>query len=173
MSKIDYNLKKIKGVAFDIDGVLSPACVPLGADGNPQRMANVKDGYALRLAVKRGLKLCIISGARGEGLEERFRYLDIKDVYLKAGAKIDIFKAWMEREGLSAEETVFVGDDVPDRECMEAAGLAVAPSDACPDILSVADYISPCAGGYGVGRDVLEEILRAKGLWPVTDVAFG
>lgn len=173
MSKVNYDLTKIRGVAFDVDGVLSPAVVPLGADGNPCRMANIKDGYALRLAVKRGLRLCIISGARGQGLEERFRFLGIEDVHLMAGSKIDIFRSWMEREGLSEEEVAFVGDDVPDRECMEAAGLAVAPADACPDIISVATYVSPCAGGYGVGRDILEEILRAKGEWPVCDVAFG
>lgn len=173
MSKVNYDLTKIRGVAFDVDGVLSPSVVPLGPDGNPQRMANIKDGYALRLAVKRGLSLCIISGALGEGLERRFRNLGIEDVYLKAGSKIDIFHSWMERLGLTREETVFVGDDVPDRECMDAAGLAVAPADACPDIIAAAGYVSPCAGGYGVARDILEEILRAKGEWPVCDTAFG
>ena len=173
MSKINYDLRKIRGVAFDVDGVLSPSVVPLGADGNPCRMANIKDGYALRLAVRRGLRLCIIRGARGEGIQQRFRMLGIEDVHLMAGSKIDIFRDWMERCGFTSDEVAFVGDDIPDRECMEAAGLAVAPADACPDIIAAADYVSPCDGGYGVARDLLEEILRAKGEWPVCDVAFG
>lgn len=173
MSKIPYDLSKIKGVVFDIDGVLSPCVVPLGADGNPQRMANIKDGYALQLAVRKGLRLAMISGACGEGLAERFTNLGIDEVYLKAGMKKEIFTGWMERHGLKAGEVAYVGDDIPDRDCMELAGLAVAPADAAPDILSIAGYISPCKGGYGVARDLLEEIMRAQGLWPQTDKACG
>lgn len=64
MSRINYNLRKIKAVAFDVDGVLSPSTVPMDADGEPARMLNVKDGYAMQLAVKSGILLAIISGAR-------------------------------------------------------------------------------------------------------------
>ena len=173
MSKINYDLGKIKGVVFDVDGVLSPALVPLGADGTPQRMANIKDGYALQLAVRKGLKIAIISGASGEGLAERFKYLGINDVYLKAGVKRKLLEGWMNVNGLSAEEVAYAGDDVPDRECMECVGLPVAPADSCVDILRVARYISPVNGGYGVARDLLEEILRAQNLWPDTDKACG
>ena len=95
MSKIPYDLTRIKGVVFDIDGVLSPCMVPLGADGNPQRMANIKDGYALQLAVRKGLKLAVISGATGEGLRERFANLGISDVYLRAGMKKQLLEEWM------------------------------------------------------------------------------
>lgn len=173
MSKINYDLSRIRGVVFDVDGVLSPCVVPLGADGNPQRMANIKDGYALQLAVKKGLELAVISGATGEGLEQRFRNLGIGEVYLKAGIKKDIFEDWMSRHGFSAGEVVYVGDDIPDMDCMKMAGLSVAPADAAPDVMDVAGYISPAAGGYGVARDLLEEILRAKGEWPECDKAWG
>lgn len=173
MSKIPYDLSRIKGVVFDIDGVLSPCVVPLGADGNPCRMANIKDGYALQLAVRKGLRMAIISGAAGAGLTERFYNLGITDVYLKAGMKKQLFMEWMEHNGLTVEEVAYVGDDIPDRECMEMAGLAVAPADAAPDILAIAGYISPCKGGFGVARDLLEEILRSQEKWPVTDKACG
>lgn len=173
MSKIPYNLTLIKGVVFDIDGVLSPNVVPLGADGNPQRMANIKDGYALQLAVRKGMHIAIISGATGEGLIARFNNLGITDVYLKAGMKKQVFEEWMEENELTPGEVAYVGDDVPDRDCMTMAGLAVAPADSAPDILGVANYISPLNGGCGVARDLLEEILRAKGEWPVTDRACG
>lgn len=173
MSKIDYDLTRIRAVVWDIDGVLSPCTVPLGPDGVPCRMANIKDGYALQLAVRKGVKMAVISGATGAGLVERFNILGIKDVYLKAGVKLDLLKDWMAREGLKPEEVAFVGDDVPDRHCMEFVGLPVAPADAAPDILDIARYISPCMGGYGVARDLLEELLRAQNLWPVCDKAHG
>lgn len=173
MSKIPYNLSKIKGVVFDIDGVLSPAVVPLGADGVPQRMANLRDGYAIRTAADKGIKMAIISGSSGSGIVERFNSLGISDVYLKAGVKKDLLLNWMEANGLSPEEVAYAGDDIPDRECMQIAGLAVAPADAAPEIISAAGYVSPCNGGYGVARDLLEEILRAQSLWPLTDVAYG
>jgi len=173
MSKIAYDLTGIKGVVFDVDGVLSPCVVPLGADGNPCRMANIKDGYALRLARERGLHLAIISGGFGEGLDARFRNLGITEVFLKAGMKKDIFRDWMDRYGLTPDEVAYAGDDIPDRECMEMAGLSVAPADAAPEILQTARYISPCKGGFGVARDLLEEILRAQNKWPATDKAFG
>lgn len=173
MSKIDYDLKKIKAVVFDIDGVLSPSVVPMGSDGVPQRMANLKDGYALQLAVKRGVRIAIISGSTGSGLEARFRSLGIEDVYLKAKYKREILVEWMKNNAFTPEEVAYVGDDIPDRECLDLAGLAVAPADAAPDILGCVRYISPEKGGYGVARDLLEEILKAQGLWPHTDVAFG
>lgn len=173
MSKIPYDLTLIKGVVFDIDGVLSPCVVPLGTDGNPQRMVNIKDGYALQLAVRKGLKLAVISGATGEGLEVRFTLLGIKDVFLRAGMKKAILESWMSHNGLLPEEVAYAGDDIPDRDCMELVGLPVAPADAAPEIISIARYVSPCNGGYGVGRDLIEEILRAQCLWPVTDKACG
>ena len=173
MSNIPYDLTKIRGIAFDVDGVLSPNCIPLGTDGIPRRMANIKDGYALQLAVRKGLKIVVISGAVSDGLIERFAILGIKDVYLGAGMKSEVFADWMEREGLQPEEVAFVGDDVPDLDCLKAAGLAVVPADASFDALQVAKYVSPACGGQGVARDLLEEILRAQGLWPVTDKAWG
>ena len=173
MSKINYDHGKIRGVVFDIDGVLSPSMIPLGADGNPCRMANVKDGYALQLAVRKGLKIAVISGACGDGLEQRFHNLGIRDVYLKAGVKKELFLNWIKEHGLEASEVAYVGDDVPDSECMEIAGLAVAPSDAAVDIIDIAGYVSPVNGGHGVARDLLEEILRARGEWPKCDKAWG
>ena len=173
MSKIDYDLSKIKGVAFDVDGVLSPTVIPMDSDGTPLRMMNLKDGYALKCAVKQGLKLAIISGASGEAVMKRFTTLGITDVYLMVGDKIDCFRDWMEANGLESEEVAFVGDDIPDYECMKTAGLSVAPADADIDIKAVARYISPVTGGYGVAREVIEEVMKANGDWLSTEKAFG
>ena len=173
MSRINYDLTKIKGLAFDIDGVLSPNTVPLSADGTPNRMVNIKDGYALKLAVKRGYKLAIISGASGDALRRRFENLNIPHIHLITGQKLPYFQQWMAVENLRPEEVAFVGDDIPDADCMRVAGLSVAPADAADDIAEIACYISPVNGGHGVARDLLEQIMRVQGTWPTTAEAFG
>ncbi|MBQ1611333.1 MAG: HAD hydrolase family protein, partial [Muribaculaceae bacterium] len=83
------------------------------------------------------------------------------------------FEQWLADNKLEREEVIFVGDDIPDLPVMRAAGVAVAPADAAPEILEAAHYISPCNGGYGVGRDVLEQVLRAQGRWLDDVHAFG
>lgn len=173
MSKIDYDLTKIRAVAFDVDGVLSPSTIPLGDNGVPSRMVNIKDGYALQLAVKHGFKLAIITGADSEAVRTRFAALGIDDIFMKAGVKITILKSWMEKHGLSPEQVAFVGDDIPDYECMRHVGLPVAPADAAVEIKEIARYISPINGGYGVGRDLLEEIMKANDSWMTSAKAFG
>ncbi|MBD5254756.1 MAG: HAD hydrolase family protein [Barnesiella sp.] len=173
MSAIDYDLLTLRGVAFDVDGVLSPSTIPMAADGEPLRMVNIKDGYALQLAVKCGIKIAIITGARSRAIEVRYAGLGITDIFTGASRKIDIFNQWMADNSLTPDQVAFVGDDIPDSEPMIHAGLAVAPADACPDIKEIARYISPCNGGYGVARDLLEQILRARGQWMSGAKAFG
>ncbi|MCM1110808.1 MAG: HAD hydrolase family protein [Clostridium sp.] len=167
MSRIPYDLTKIRGMAFDVDGVLSPIVVPLGLNGLPNRMVNLRDGYALQLAVKKGFHMAIISGARASGIEQRFASLGFQTVVMEAKDKVEVMNRWMAENGLNPEEVVYAGDDVPDLGAVRLAGLGVAPADACADILEAADYISPCIGGYGVGRDIVEQVMRAQGIWPV------
>lgn len=173
MSKINYDLTKIKGIVFDVDGVLSPSTIPLGADGVPTRMVNIKDGYALQLAVKHGYKIAIITGADSEAVKKRFNALGITDVYLKASMKAPVLKEWMAEKGLSPENVAYVGDDIPDYEAMKIVGLSICPADAAIDIKNIAGYISKTNGGEGVGRDVLEEIMRVNGDWLTSGKAFG
>lgn len=173
MSGINYDLRKIRAVAFDVDGVLSPSTMPMSAEGEPMRMVNVKDGYALQLAVKCGLRIAIITGAVSRAVDVRFRALGIEDVYVGASKKIDVLERWMRENSLLPEEVAYAGDDIPDYQPMMHVGLKVAPADAAVDIRRIADYISPVDGGYGVGRDLLEQILRAQGHWMLDEKAFG
>ena len=173
MSSINYDLKKIKGIAFDVDGVLSPSTIPLSPEGEPLRMVSIKDGYALQLAVKKGLKIAIITGGNTKAVDVRFRGLGIDDVFLGSSMKLPILQQWMEDNGLSADEVAFVGDDIPDIQAMQHVGLAVAPADAADEGKRVASYISPKQGGYGVGREILEQVMKAQGLWMSDHKAFG
>lgn len=173
MSSINYDLKKIRAIAFDVDGVLSPSTIPMATDGEPMRMVNIKDGYAIQLAVKMGYKIAIISGAKSEAVNVRFRGLGVEDTFTGVAVKLPKLKEWMAQHGLSPEEVAFVGDDIPDMEAMKTVGLAVAPADAAPEIKGVARYITPMAGGYGCGRDVIEQVMKAQGKWLADEKAFG
>lgn len=173
MSKINYDLTKIKAVVFDVDGVLSPSTVPMSVDGIPERMANLKDGYAMVQAVKGGLHLAIISGTDDPRVEARFRLIGMTDIFLKCKAKLPILRKWMEDNGLQPEEVAYAGDDIPDLPPMAAVGLSVAPRDAAIEVKEAATFVSSADGGYGVGRELLEEILKAKGLWLKDTHAFG
>lgn len=173
MSKINYNLSQIKAIAFDVDGVLSPSTVPMAENGEPARMVNVKDGYAMQLAVKSGLKLCIISGARPEIIRRRYECLGMTDIYLGVSHKLPVLQKWMNDNGLSPQEVAFVGDDIPDMPPMKAAGLSVAPRDAAMEVKDIATFVSTANGGYGVARELIEEILRVQGHWLDDIKAFG
>lgn len=173
MSSIDYDLRRIRGVVFDIDGVLSPSTIPLAPSGEPMRMVNIKDGYAIQLAVKHGLHIAILSGAKTQAIDVQFRGLGVTDVFLGAAVKLPVLQQWMRDRGLSPEEVAYAGDDIPDLHVIGHVGLGVAPADAAPEVKQAARYISPCAGGYGVGRDLLEQIMKAQGLWLDDRHAFG
>lgn len=165
MSKIDYDLSIIRGIAFDIDGVLSPSTVPIDQDGKPCRMGNVKDGYAIQFAVKAGLKIAVISGGSSERMANRMKLLGVDDVWQGASDKLPRLNEWMEKHGLKKEEVGYMGDDIPDLRCLRNVGLPCCPYDAAWEVKTESVYVSSYSGGYGAVRDVLEQILRAKGMW--------
>lgn len=170
---IPYDLTKIKAAVFDVDGVLSPSTVPMNEAGVPVRMVNIKDGYAMQLAAKKGLKMAIITGADTPSIAVRYHALGINDVYLKASDKLPLLESWMEANRLSREEVAYVGDDIPDIPALRHAGLSIAPADAAVDVKDIVTYVSPVSGGYGVAREFLEQLLKAQGQWMSHADAFG
>lgn len=170
---INYDLSLIRGIAFDVDGVLSPCTIPLSDNGLPMRMVNIKDGYALQLAVKHGLHIAIISGAVSRPVELRFEGLGVQDIYMGASIKLPIFNKWMKKYELTPQEVAFVGDDIPDLHVMRAAGLSVAPADAAPEVKAEATHTSSIMGGHGVARELIQAVLKAQNLWLDDQHAFG
>ena len=160
MSTINYDLKKIKALVFDVDGVLSANVIPMSSDGEPMRTVNIKDGYALHLAC--------------EAVRKRFMALGIpsEDIYMASSVKIHDYHDFRDRHGLKNEEILYVGDDIPDIEVMRECGLPCCPKDASAEVKTVSRYISYANGGYGCGRDVVEQVLKVQGLW-MDDKAFG
>ena len=170
---IPYDLQKIKAIVFDLDGVLSSSTIALDLDGTPLRTVNIKDGYAIQLAMKMGLRIAIISGCKIEAVRTRYEGLGMQDIYLGAAVKIKTYEEFIQKYGFSDEEVMFMGDDVPDLEVMRRVGCPVCPQDACPEVREACCYISHCNGGFGCGRDVIEQTLRAQGKWLNDERAFG
>lgn len=169
---INYDLKKIKALVFDVDGVLSRETIPVAVTGEPMRTANIKDGYALQLAVKCGLHVAIITGARNEAVKVRYKGLGINDIYTGASVKVEALEELMLMYDLKPEEILYMGDDIPDYEVMQICGLPVSPADAAVEIKQLSKYISPICGGEGCVRDVVEQVLRAQGRWMDESNAF-
>nr|WP_319397760.1 HAD hydrolase family protein [uncultured Carboxylicivirga sp.] len=165
MSNFKEDLMKVKAFAFDIDGVLSLQTIPMHVSGVPMRTANIKDGFAIQLAVKLGYPVAIISGGNTEAVLKRYNGLGVEDVYLGVSDKLPVFEQWINQKGLSADEVLYMGDDLPDYPVMKRVGVPTCPSDAVEEIKSLCKYISDRKGGEGAGRDVIEQVLRAHGKW--------
>jgi len=173
VSSINYDLTKIKAFIFDVDGVLSPASIPLHPSGEPMRIINTKDGYAMQLAAKKGYIMGIITGGESAAIRMRFESLGFSHIYMKARNKIVEFNDFIQKTGLDLDEVCYVGDDIPDFEIMQIVGLPACPADAVPEIKKISRYISYLAGGMGVGRDIIEQVLKVNKQWMQDKDAFG
>ena len=158
-------LKNISTFIFDYDGVLSDGSIITLDDGEAYRTTNVKDGYALQLARKKGYRIAVISGARADCMMHRLTALQITDVFLGIENKLKTFHAYLDEHGLDPSHVLFMGDDIPDYEVMLAAGVSSCPSDAAEEIKKVSHYISHFEGGRGCVRDVIEQVLKVQGKW--------
>lgn len=159
--------KAITTFVFDVDGVLTDGSLLLLEDGQMARRMNIKDGYALQLAVKKGYRVLVISGGTSEAVKIRLNKLGIGDVYLKVEEKTAVLEQYCRQHQLTLNEVLYMGDDIPDYLVMKMAGVACAPADAAPEIRSMAQYISPHAGGQGCVRDVIEKIMKLRGDWQI------
>lgn len=147
---INYDLKKIRALAFDVDGVLSTNNVVLIEGGQPCRTANIKDGYALQLAVKCGLEVAIITGGNSQSVRVRYEGLGIQSIYLGASVKIKTLNEWLNQKSLTPDQVLYMGDDIPDYEVMKVCGCPCCPSDAAPEIREASLYVSPLMVAWGV-----------------------
>jgi 3-deoxy-D-manno-octulosonate 8-phosphate phosphatase (KDO 8-P phosphatase) len=159
------HFNRISCFVFDVDGVLTDGSLFLFPGGEMVRRMNIKDGYALQLAVKRGYKVVIISGGFSELVRERLGKLGISDVFMAVHDKKQVLLDYMNQNGLQGEQVLFMGDDIPDVEVMQMVGLPCCPADACIEIKAISKYISPLAGGTGCGRDVIEKVMKLHGKW--------
>jgi 3-deoxy-D-manno-octulosonate 8-phosphate phosphatase (KDO 8-P phosphatase) len=162
---IHEQFKKITTFVFDVDGVLTDGTIILLDNGLQARRMNIKDGYALQLAVKKGYRIVVISGGDSPPVTTRLEKLGITDVHMSITDKRRCLEDIAKKYSLQSEQILFMGDDIPDLEAMQTAGIAACPADAVSEIRQVSKYVSPYIGGNGCVRDVIEIVLKINEQW--------
>ncbi|MFA9290210.1 MAG: KdsC family phosphatase [Solirubrobacteraceae bacterium] len=169
MINYKQKLKNITTFILDVDGVLTNSNVILMPDGSLTRTMNVRDGYALKLAIDQGYKIFVITGGKDKQVKERLNLLGVQYIYLGISNKQDVYEEILLTYDLKKEEVLYMGDDMPDLEVLKNVGLGTCPSDAIQEIREIVDYISPISGGMGCVRDVIEQVLKVKNNWYFKD----
>ncbi|MBY5957282.1 HAD hydrolase family protein [Membranicola marinus] len=160
-----YNFESIRVLIFDVDGVFTDHQMLVTDDGQFLRTMSTRDGYAIKRAIEAGIQMAVITGGTSIGVEKRFRGLGIDIIHSGIHQKGVVFEALLKEEGWSPAEVLYIGDDIPDIECIEMAGIGACPKDSVPEVLAASDFISDKNGGDDCVRDLIERILGARGLW--------
>lgn len=165
MTNFKEELRGLKAFVFDIDGVMSTQTIALSVWGVPLRTVNLRDGYAIQLAVKKGYHVGVISGASSKEYIKRLRTLGVTDIFLNSRIKTESMKELAAKWNVDLKNVLYMGDDIPDFNVMKMVGLPACPADADSEIKQVALYISDKRGGEGCVRDVIEQTLRLHNNW--------
>ena len=165
MKNYKEKLKDITTFIFDYDGVMTTGEVLVDGNGIPLRSSDVKDGYALQLAVRLGYNVAVITGGYSVSIEKRMAMLGVKDVFVRSANKVEVLERYMKTNDLKPKQIVYMGDDLPDYPVMKIIGLPVCPADASPEIKDISLYISNRNGGRGAVRDIIEQVLKAQDKW--------
>jgi 3-deoxy-D-manno-octulosonate 8-phosphate phosphatase (KDO 8-P phosphatase) len=164
--------KRAKGIEIflmDVDGTITNGSVTLLSmrDGSAQEIKtfDAHDGQGLSLARTAGLRTGVITGRGSAALRHRAKELDIEFVYEHQAPKIAAFEEILKKTGATESMVAYLGDDLPDILVMRRVGLAVAVADAAPEVKRVAHHVTRAIGGKGAAREVVELILKSKGIW--------
>ena len=158
MGNFKEDIARVEAFVFDVDGVMTDGGIIPTPDGDFIRRYNAKDGYAIAAAIREGFKVCVISGGRGRMLENRLTMLGCMD-------KVAAIEEFIADYSLHAEDMIYMGDDIPDLECMRKVGIPVCPADAAMEVVEASRYVSEFNGGHGAVRDIVEQTLRAQDKW--------
>ena len=158
-------LHQISTFVFDVDGVLTDGSVLVTSKGEMLRKMNVKDGYALKTALTKGYKICVISGGTNPGVKERLKGLGVTDIYMGAHHKQEPLEEFLDIYDIDSNTVLYMGDDLPDIPPMKMVALATSPQNAVVEVKAISDYVSHKNGGDGCVRDIIEQVLKVRGDW--------
>lgn len=156
--------KKIKMICMDVDGVLTNGSIILG-NGEELKFFNVKDGLGIKLAQKAGIITVIMTGRNSICVDRRAKELDIPEVHQGVADKIKLVENLRKKYNLKYDEIAFIGDDLPDIPVMKKVGFSMAPNDAVSEVKTIADYVTQSNGGNGAVREIIDAILKSKGIF--------
>lgn len=159
------DFSQIKAFVLDVDGVLTDGTLYCFGSGEQVRAFNIKDGYAIRNAINKGFLVAVITAKNEQSVRMRLVQLGIVDLYMGSENKLETFKTYINEKQLDPNNVLYMGDDVPDLEVMQFAGIAACPADAADDVLQIARYKCEKNGGKGAVREVIEKVLRSQEKW--------
>lgn len=159
------NLKKIKLLVLDVDGVLTDCKLYIGGEGEVMKAFYGLDGLGISIALRNGLEVAIITGRDSKIVPCRCGELGIKRYYLKIKDKTEKLNELMQELHLTKDEVAYMGDDLNDLAPMGSVGCKLAPFNAVAEIKAMADYVTAAEGGKGAVREVIEKILQAQNKW--------
>lgn len=165
MTPVEERAKRIKVVAFDVDGVMTSGALTLGDDGLEYKSFHSLDGLGMKMLKATGVQMAIITARSSNVVSERAKNTGIAHVYQGAENKYEAFKQLIEDLGVSAEECAFMGDDVVDLPPMRRSGLAVTVPHAMPLVKQYAHYVTERQAGFGAVRELCELIMKAQGTY--------
>ena len=161
--------KNIQCFVFDVDGVLTNGTLLVMPGGLMARSMNIKDGYAIQLAIKKGYKIWVISGGNSEEVKDRLNRLGVEEVFMKVSDKAELLKELAILNKIELKHILYMGDDMPDYEAMKLVGIASCPADAVNEIKSISHYKAVAKGGEGCAREVIEKTLKQNDHWDLVD----
>ena len=163
--EILISARKVKLLILDVDGVLTDGSIVLDNNGNELKTFHVRDGHGIRLLLKAGIHVALITGRFSRVVERRAQELGIRDVYQKCFDKASAYKQLAEKYSLSDHEIAYVADDIVDIPVLRRCGFSVAVADAETELRPFVKMITKKGGGRGAVREVCNLLLQAKGLW--------
>jgi len=156
-------LTKVRGLVFDVDGVLTDASVYIGEDGSELKRFSIQDGTGIYWSRMLGFEIALVSGRHSAATTRRAVELGIEAVYQGVRDKPGRIATWAGERGLAMDEILYVGDDLIDLPVFEAVGVAVAPANAVRIVREKADHVTAASGGDGAVREVVEWLLESTG----------
>lgn len=155
----------IELLMLDVDGVMTDGGIYYDDNGDELKRFDVRDGHGIKLLMRGGIDVAIVTGRRSRVVEHRARNLGITLVYQGALDKSTVFDEILEKTGLTAKKAAFMGDDIIDLPALTRAGFSITVPDGAPEVISRADYVTKKAGGHGAVREAVEVILKSQGKW--------
>jgi 3-deoxy-D-manno-octulosonate 8-phosphate phosphatase (KDO 8-P phosphatase) len=157
--------KNIKLILLDVDGVLTDGSIILDNEGNEFKSFHVRDGHGIKMLIRAGFTVAMITGRYSKVVERRAHELGITEVYQRCFDKRIAYRHLIEKYSVNSGEVAYIGDDIVDIPLLQGAGFTVAVADAAEEAKNAAMMITKNGGGRGAVREVCDFLLKAKGLW--------
>jgi 3-deoxy-D-manno-octulosonate 8-phosphate phosphatase (KDO 8-P phosphatase) len=157
--------KKIRLLVLDVDGVMTNGELLYSSNGEEIKSFNVRDGLAIKMVIREGIRVAIISGRRSRAVDRRADELGILDVYQGVHNKVAVFEKIAQMHTIQSDETAFIGDDLADIPLLSRVGFAVGVADAAQEVKERVDFVTSQSGGHGAVRELCEVLLKSQGKW--------